>query len=89
MVRHDRPLNFRIGNELLEAMETLRDRDGVSVSEQVRIGVRMLLAERKVPPSTRKAPREKTPAAGGRADRFTQPASASKFVKPTTKPRKK
>lgn len=31
-----KPVNFRLESELLEALQTIRERDGISVTEQVR-----------------------------------------------------
>ncbi len=38
-----RPTNFRIDDELLTGLEKVRNRDGVTISEQVRRGIRMWL----------------------------------------------
>lgn len=47
-MKHDRPMNFRIGNDLLTGLRTVRERDGIPVSEQVRRAVRAWLIERRV-----------------------------------------
>jgi hypothetical protein len=41
---------FRLPEDLLQQMEALRARDGMSLAEQVRRGVRLLLDERLGPP---------------------------------------
>ena len=38
--------NFRIDADLLDGMESIRDRDGISVSEQVRRAIQMWLDAR-------------------------------------------
>ena len=50
--------NFRLETELLDALERVRDRDGVSVSEQVRRAIQMWLKSKGEPltPPTRKRP---------------------------------
>jgi Arc/MetJ-type ribon-helix-helix transcriptional regulator len=52
-----RPTNIRIDSELLDAMQTLLERDGISVSEQVRRAIRMWLETKgvKVKAATRRA----------------------------------
>ena len=40
---------FRIDDDLLVAMDTLRDRDGIPYSEQIRRALRMFLEARGVP----------------------------------------
>ncbi len=41
-----RAANFRIEEELLTALEKVRERDGVPVSEQVRRGIRLWLSSK-------------------------------------------
>jgi hypothetical protein len=43
-----KPATFRLETELLDAMQGLRERDGVPVSEQVRRGILLWLAQRGV-----------------------------------------
>lgn len=42
--------NFRIDDELMDALETIRERDGIPVSEQVRRAIELWLAEKGVAP---------------------------------------
>jgi len=41
-----RPTNFRIDSALLEALQRIRERDGVPVSEQVRRAIRAWVADK-------------------------------------------
>ena len=62
IVTPKRLTNFRIDSELLEGMESMRDRDGVPVSEQVRRAIRQWLDSKGVkvkPPSRRAETRRK------------------------------
>ena len=43
-----KPATFRIESELLDVMQGLRERDGVPVSEQVRRGILLWLAQKGV-----------------------------------------
>lgn len=43
-----KPATFRIETELLEAMQLVREREGVPVSEQVRRGILLWLAQKGV-----------------------------------------
>ncbi len=60
-----KPATFRLETELLDAMQALRERDGVPVSEQVRRGILLWLTqkgvaiktERKRPPTRRQRKR--------------------------------
>jgi hypothetical protein len=45
-MKHDQPLNFRIGNDLLNGLRAVRERDGIPVSEQVRRAVAAWLSDR-------------------------------------------
>lgn len=51
-----RPTNFRLEDGLVDAMPRLKDRDGISVSEQVRRALRAFLEERGV--SAKPAPKK-------------------------------
>lgn len=48
MTPKDRPLAFRPDDDLLEAMEALRERDGVPYSEQIRRALRAWLEQKGV-----------------------------------------
>ena len=41
-----KPATFRLETELLDAMQTVRERDGVPVSEQVRRGIVLWLEQK-------------------------------------------
>jgi hypothetical protein len=43
-----KPATFRIESELLDAMQAVRERDGVPVSEQVRRGILLWLEQKGV-----------------------------------------
>ena len=43
-----KPATFRLETEILAALEAIRERDGVSVSEQVRRALKQWIAERGV-----------------------------------------
>ncbi len=58
-----RPANFRLEEELLEALQQIKDRDGIPVSEQVRRALQAWIALKGVnvqkPARKRVAPRGK------------------------------
>ena len=54
MTPTDRVVTFRPDEDLLHAMETLRDRDGVPFSQQIRRALRQWLEEKGVLESERK-----------------------------------
>ncbi len=63
-----RPTTFRLDEELWEAMQRLRDRDGIQPSEQVRRGLRIFLEAKGViekvdrrRASTRRRPQARQP----------------------------
>jgi hypothetical protein len=61
-------MNFRIGDELLHGLRVVRERDGVSVSEQVRRAVRSWLVERRVLPAPRVSGPRRAPETKRRAE---------------------
>jgi hypothetical protein len=47
-----RPANFRLEAELLEALQAVKDRDGIPITEQVRRAIVLWLQQRGVTPKT-------------------------------------
>jgi hypothetical protein len=54
-------MNFRIDDELLTALDRIRDRDGVPVSEQVRRGIQMWLKSKGIKSGRKRAVTRKRP----------------------------
>jgi hypothetical protein len=48
MVSPKRPYTLKIDEELLVALRYIKERDGISESEQIRRGVRLWLAQKRV-----------------------------------------
>ena len=58
-----KPANFRLEAELLEALQTVKARDGIPITEQVRRAIVLWLEQRGVTPKTerkRAATRKRT-----------------------------
>jgi Ribbon-helix-helix protein, copG family len=54
-----RAATFRLEDELVEALQILKDRDGIPVTEQIRRAVKMWLESKGIEPSPR--PRRASP----------------------------
>jgi hypothetical protein len=50
-----RPYTLKIDPELLDALKAIKDRDGISESEQIRRGIRLWLAQKGVQTDRRRA----------------------------------
>ena len=62
------PMNIRIDPELVDALEAIRDAEGIPVSEQIRRGIRLWLDQKGAATRTakRKASRTRTTSRGKR-----------------------
>jgi ribbon-helix-helix CopG family protein len=58
-----RPYTLKIDPELLDALRHIKDRDGISESEQIRRGIKLWLAQKSVAvnPGPKQAERRKRP----------------------------
>jgi len=48
-------MNIRIDADLVDALETIRDDEGIPVSEQIRRGIRLWLEQKGAAPKARRA----------------------------------
>lgn len=54
MTQKKRPYNVKIDPELLDALRAVKERDGISESEQIRRGIRLWLEQKGVMKTERK-----------------------------------
>ena len=59
-------MNIRIDSDLVEALEAIRDAEGIPVSEQIRRGIRLWLDQKGAAPTATKRKASSTRARGKR-----------------------